>query len=835
MNRRTFVLLSGATSGSLLGPLRPPAPAPAPDRPNEGRLAFEFDDRHRWSLWYRGGGTSVPLLPPADAGVRLDDRLVTLGDLEDVTVQAGSPAAGQSTVLRGRAAGVFLEATFLVLPQGTAPRASLTLRIYPDTRLPMIAGVVWGAFPIARILPGPGDLIAQTDGGLPMVRALTPSTAPDIRSSGLLALTRRNGGTARALAAVDGAEGPGTLDARASGDGLSLETPWRPPRVLSTAGDTESVTLCYAPGADGTAALTAAFTPGEGDRALLGRLVPPAGVWIPAEGTTDEALPGVLASITATLDPRFAPFVCFESPAPGPRGHRWRTDQIHAAGLRAALSWAPFAPGADPGGAEADIRERSRRAVQDWGYDALLLESLDADPGIPGPLTRLEGLRAALAAVRQGAGADVVLWSATRVPQTGALTVVRVGRGPAAGWSGVVAAAELAGRRTFDHRNRWLNDPGPITLGDPLTLAEARTWLGLAAVWGGATVVTADVLALPDPQLDLVRRTLPPAPVAGRPLDAVAPPDEELPAVRVGESSIPLSPWREVSADHPDVPGVVWYEARFAAPAAAPAGAPPILALGRIPGADQTLLNGRLVGATGRFGRGDPADALVARRYAVPTDAVRWGEDNILTLRVWGAGGTAPTAAPAGPSGPAAPPPSLWIAQAASDWWTALVVNWEPTAVARTLRHADLALPPGRYHVYDVWNGVPLRAGDPMRVPLAAHDSAALAFRAYVGHPVVVGSSRHVVCGAVDVAGERWDPKTRTLSATARNLDGRPYAVTVATAGAVPLTRAAGPPTLRMLDSEYVVLEWPGGQHGDLDWQIVFGPPRARRPGHSHP
>jgi len=796
-------------------------------------LAFEFDGGHRWSLWYRGEGAAVPLLPPAAVGVRLDDRVVALGDLDDLSLQAGAPAAGQSTVIRGRAGGVYLEATFLTLPQAASPRATITLRIYPDTGLPMISGVAWGRFPSARLLPGPGDLVAQADAGVPLVRPLSPPTVPEIRSTGLLALTRRNAGAVRALAVMEGAGGPGSLEVLGGGDTLALDTRWEPPRPLSTAGDVESVTLCYAPRGDGTEALTAASVPGEGDREILGSLVPPAGLWMPSEDVSDEALPGLLASVTAALDPRFAPFVCFESPDPGPRGHRWRTDQIHAAGLRAALSWTPFSGGPEAADAAAGIRDRSRRAVEEWGYDALLLDSLDADPGIVGALTRVERLRAGLAAVREGAGTDAVLWSGALVPQTGTPTVVRVGRGVAAGWSGVVAAAELAGRRTFHHRNRWLNDPGPITLGDPLSFVEARTWIGLAAVWGGVVVVTPDLLSLPDVQLELVRRALPPAPVAGRPLDATIPPAGLAPALRVGGAAIPLTAWNDVSADHSDAAPVAWFETRVSAPAAAPAGTVALLALGRIAGADQTFVNGRLVGATGRFGRGDPADAFVARRYRVPDDLLRWGTDNTVTIRVSGAG--AALTEEGEREGDAAPP-SVWIAQAAPDWWTALVVNWEDGVAPRAVRLAELGVPPGRYHVYDAWNGVPIRAGDPIQLTLGPHDSAALALRSYAGHPVIVGSSRHIVSGAIDVAGEHWDPQTRTLSATARHLDGRPYAVTVATAGATPGTpRGDRPPSLRVLDSEYVVLEWPGGERGDFDWELTFGAPGGRRPRRARP
>ncbi|HTY05164.1 MAG TPA: hypothetical protein VMC86_01490 [Gemmatimonadales bacterium] len=820
MKRRTFVLLSGAASGSLLVPLRPPFRWASGEK-LPGRLTFEFDDRHRWSLWYREEGAAVPLLPPGAAGVLIGDRSVTLGDLEELTIQAGTPAAGESLVLRGRAAGLFVEATFLANLPGPVPRASITIRIYPDVDLPMVGGFAWGQFALDRLVPGPGDLVVQTDGAAPAIRRVAAAPGAEIRSTGLLALTRRNGSATRALAVVAAPGGAGTLEARTGDDGLSFRTSWTPPRPVSTGGDEETVTFCYDPLGDGTSALTAACAPGAGDRDYLAGRTPPAGLWVPDTPGGGDDLSDLLAFASGTLDPRFAPFVCFESGEAGPRGHRWRTDQIHAAGLSAAVAWDPLATTAPA----PELRERARIATEDWGYDALMLVTAGARqaPAASGR-TQVESLRAALADIHAGARPQTTLWSEDVVPQTGTLDVVRVGRPAAAGWSGVVAAAELAGRRTFYHRSRWLNDPGPVTLGDPLTLTEARTWLGLAGVWGAATLVTTDVLSLPDVQLDLVRRVLPPAPVSGHPLDATRLPDEEAPALRVGDAAAPLSDWEDVTQDHSGRNGESWYRARVTAPAAGGGGdRAALLVLGRIAGADETFVNDHLVGATGRFGRGDPADALVSRRYAVPADAVRWGSENDVTVRV--SGGSAPGARVDGP------PPSLWVARSAPDWWTALVINWEETGVTRSLALAELGLPPGRYHVYDIWNGIPLHGGDPLRVTLGAHDSAALAFRSRGEHPLVTGTSRHVVQGAVDLAGEHWDPKTRVLSGSARNLDGRPYAVTVATAGAAPLSLGGGRPgAIRPLDSEYVVLEWPGGERGDFDWALTLGSRGVRSP-----
>src|SRR5439155_1224989 len=85
MDRRTFVLLTGATSGALLRPPFQPSTAPTRARgrsggPAVGRLKFELDEQRRWSIWYYGDGQPVPLIRTAVVGARVGDQLVTLAD-----------------------------------------------------------------------------------------------------------------------------------------------------------------------------------------------------------------------------------------------------------------------------------------------------------------------------------------------------------------------------------------------------------------------------------------------------------------------------------------------------------------------------------------------------------------------------------------------------------------------------------------------------------------------------------------------------------------------------------------------------------------------------------
>src|SRR6266487_5024254 len=108
MDRRTFVLLTGGMSSGLI---RPPStalhrPRP-PGVPGTGRLRFELDDHHRWSLWYYGDGSPVPLVRGAEIVAWVGDRPLTLAELEDSTVGNRRPPGGDAVVVRGRAAGVW--------------------------------------------------------------------------------------------------------------------------------------------------------------------------------------------------------------------------------------------------------------------------------------------------------------------------------------------------------------------------------------------------------------------------------------------------------------------------------------------------------------------------------------------------------------------------------------------------------------------------------------------------------------------------------------------------------------------------------------------------------
>jgi hypothetical protein len=173
-------------------------------------------------------------------------------------------------------------------------------------------------------------------------------------------------------------------------------------------------------------------------------------------------------------------------------------------------------------------------------------------------------------------------------------------------------------------------------------------------------------------------------------------------------------------------------------------------------------------------------------------------------------------------------PASTWIVEGAPRWWTLALLNWEdePRTVAHTL--AALGIPGARFAAYDVWAERPIAdITQTLGATIAPHTALVVALRPSAARPQIIGSTRHIVQGAIDVSEEHWDPATRTLRAKSMNLDGRPYAVTIAVPrglrvrGGVCKSDVAC--TVKRLESGHAVVEWPVGTTADLDWSVAFG------------
>jgi hypothetical protein len=496
------------------------------------------------------------------------------------------------------------------------------------------------------------------------------------------------------------------------------------------------------------------------------------------------------------------------------------------------------------------LRELARHAVGAWGYDYLKLDFLyyAARGGRPERgASGHEALRAGLRALRQGAGRAFVLGCGAPLQHAlGLVDGMRIGGDVDASWAGVQPGASAALLRAHLHERAWRNDPDALVVREPLTLAEARAWASVVALSGQMTLASDRLERLGLDRTELLRRAMPAAPVRGRALDLAPAGPASAPALLAGDALVaPLprfwrfragddlawadpslddaawetievgKPWEE--AGHQGLDGYAWYRASFMAPRRAPVGALSI-ALGKIDDVDETFLNGVRVGATGSPPPDYHAEWQAFRRYPLEKDAVQWGQSNTVAVRVYdggGAGGIWRLTRDA--------PPSLILCRAREDWWTLGMVNWtgEPKRLSADLAAAGAA---GLLAAYDVWEGT--RAADvASRVALtvAPHSAMVLGLRRPRRVPFVLGSSRHIVQGAVDIEEESWDARRRTLSGRSVQLDGRPYALTLALPpgfrpqrclGSVPSAIAETTPRAARL--EFI------GTRDDIVWEVEF-------------
>lgn len=906
MDRRTFVLLTGTVSSGLI---RPPA-GPLRRKGEEGRLRFELDDQRRWSLWYYGDAQPVALVQHAEVVAWVGDQALTLAQLEDSTVGSRRPPGGDAVVVRGRAAGVWVEAEFFAAGAATAPQAAVTVTIFPDRFLPSVKGVRFFQAPHADTLPGDGALVALVNGYQSAdpcrVVAIGGGSATDFASHGALGLTR---GTRGFAIAFDAGE-PGEARVRLGRDGLEAVSDWLPARPLRPDGDASRMRLAFDPHGDGLTALRALFVPPSPvDQDRLAQAVAPAG-WCSrqelAGAVTEADVVANLAACAATFDRRFFRYIelgdgyqraagAWEPNDKFLHGHAWLTDQIHAKGFKAGLWLAPFAVGERSGipaehpdwllrdasgpivcdtreawggnvyaldGAHPKVQQwlfdLARRVVRDWGYDGLRIDALHwATLGTThyGGLTHAEAYRGGLGAIRDGLGTEAFLTGSAAPLQhaVGLLDGMRIAPDVAASWSGLQPAARGTAMRSFYQRSAWINDPGALVVRPPLSGPEAQVWASLIALTGGLTLFSDNLPALPPERLALLQRTLPAAPVAGRPIEAVLVERDVAPAIVTGGEVFPIGgPWRLRTGDdstygtrafdeaawdtipvpgrwsdagHPDYAGVAWYRTRFALPPASQAstsGRPPYVELGRIDAVDETFINGAKVGQTGEFPPNERREPHAYRRYRVPPEALNWGGENVLAVRVF---------AGAKPGGGVwslhrDAPPRTWVVEGAPRWWTVVLVNWGDEALQASLPLSALDISAGHCTAYDVWRDVPLPdVTDSLSVTIEPRSAITLGLRAPAARPQVVGTSRHVVQGALDLTDETWDATTRTLAATSRNLDARAYAVTIAVPkGMLPgACKADVPCAVDRLEGGHVVLRWAAGGDGrDIKWRLEF-------------
>src|SRR2546427_284666 len=747
MDRRTFVLLTGATSGALIRPPVRPTHSPTgagwrSGGPAVGRLRFELDDHRRWSLWYYGDGSPVPVVRGAEIVAWVGDQPLTLAELEDSTVGSRRPPGGDAVVVRGRAAGVWVEAELLTAGGASTPQASVTVTLFPDRYLPTVRGVRFLQLPHAEVLVGDGPLVALVNGA----DSADPSRAVTVAApAGWCTRAEWSGTVAEADVIANLDFSAANFDRRFFRH-IELDDGYQ--RAIGAWDANERFPHGHAWLTDQIHA--------RGFKA---------GLWVAPFGVAEgSGVPGTQPDWL--LRDASGPVVCETREAWG--GKIYALDGAHPK----AQQW---------------LFDLARRVVREWGYDYLRIDRLRwATVGTThyGGLTHAEAYRAGLGAIRDGLGTEAFLLASGAPLQhaVGLVNCMRIGPDVDASWSGIQPPVRAAGLRSFYHRSTWLNDPDCLVVRPPLSQAAAEVWASIVAVTGGLTLFADNLPKVPPDRLPLLQRALPVAPVAGGAIEAEVAEHDTAPAIVAGDAVYSISgPWRFRTGDDPsygargfdeeawetihvpqrwddaghrDYVGFAWYRTRFQLPKQGDAKMDRrnlFLELGKIADADETFVNGVSVGQTGDLSQGVRGDPQAYRRYRVPSETLNWGGENMVAVRVLGSGGIW--------SVRRSRPPRVWVAEGAPRWWTVVIVNWETEPLDMSLPLATLGITGAMFDAYDVWQDAPvanLKGG--LAVALEPRTARTIAIRPTAARPQVIGTARHVVQGAVDVADERWDP-----------------------------------------------------------------------------
>lgn len=558
MNRRDLL---GALAAGLLWPAAIPR-----RRPRGGRApwTFRLDRGTRWTLAARDGR---PVIGGAEIAVTMGGAgPVPLAALEhgrrfQLTDARGANAGWQVV---GTTQGVEVTAQFL---EGPPPLVTVTARgLEDECRLEEVRFFDTSAAELPALRGRPTAWINGFLSSDPCQLAVLGGSA---EATSHWALAILPGPTAHPVAFAFGVDdaGEGRFD---SVDGRLVAATRFRGRSVGAVRPPAAASLTVLPGPDPLDAL---------GNLAGGLLTPrsdiPAGWSVRADPPTpiteDEVIAGLDAA-RAALRPGL-PFVVrlgegyqraigdWETNDAFPHGHRGLTDRIHAAGFHAGLWLAPLlaaersgipaahpdwllqSPDRDPLVVEEPaersgrvyaldaaqvpvrdyLRDLARRAVSEWGYDDLTLDQLRygaATAPDQGGMSRSEAYRAALRALREGAGRAFVTACDTPLQYAaGLVDAVRIGPDANRGFPALRPAARAVALKASYQGTAWLNDPGGLVVGERVTPDEARFWATVMAFAGGATISSDAPVRLAAERLEILKRVLPVASLRERAYD----------------------------------------------------------------------------------------------------------------------------------------------------------------------------------------------------------------------------------------------------------------------------------------------------------------------------
>lgn len=442
--------------------------------------------------------------------------------------------------------------------------------------------------------------------------------------------------------------------------------------------------------------------------------------------------------------------------------------------------------------------------TQWWGYDYVKIDFLYF-AGEGGkyhlPVTSAQAYQMGLQAIRRRVGLDkfILGCGAPLGSSVGYVDGMRIGTDVYADWPGITPGVNAAAERSFYHNNVWYNDPDCLLVREPLTLDQARVWAAVVALSGQMNMMSDKLTALPKERLDLLKMTLPNYGTAAVPVDLFSLPQAQgltlyqsdhtskftLPplwkfavgdSIKWKESSYNDGQWKEIAvpshwenSGYPGVDGYVWYRITFSLPQDWKHDSL-LFDFGKIDDCDETYLNGTLIGSTGMMPPGYNSEWTAFRRYRIPENIIKWGEENVLAVRVYDGNG------PGGIySASEVNLPGLWnlnVDKTFERWNVLGVFNWSERPAKKTISFSQLGFSPKKtYLVYELWSGEFLgEASKEFQCSLPSTSSKIFSIHEKKNHPLILSTTRHITQGAVDIVREEWDEMKKILSVTSDNL-----------------------------------------------------------------
>jgi hypothetical protein len=157
------------------------------------------------------------------------------------------------------------------------------------------------------------------------------------------------------------------------------------------------------------------------------------------------------------------------------------------------------------------------------------------------------------------------------------------------------------------------------------------------------------------------------------------------------------------------------------------------------------------------------------------------------------------------------------------------VTNWRSAPAVRTLDFASkLHLDPERQYVaFDFWNQALAGVFEKeLKIEVGPHDTRVLAIHPVLGHPQLIGNSRHI-SGSFSVLANSWDGERMVLSGKSQTVGDDPYTVWVYCPRAFSVQKVEGEASGKAVaidrkgESELIGISFRGGGEA-VTWTIRF-------------